>query len=226
MSTISQTTIDFLRDLVANNNREWFQANKPRYEQAHKNMIEFNDHVLDLLQDEDRIRPTTGKKSLARIYRDTRFSKDKTPYKNHFRAGFQRDTVWLRGGYSYRVGPGVTAIAGGFFGPNKDDLLRIRNGIAENAQPLRDIVADKTFQSYFGEIRGDAVKSAPKGFSKEDPNIDLIRFKQFVVVRELEDEIITKDTFAKEIVKTFVAMHPFFDYMGEILTRHLKGEEA
>ncbi|MEM7369605.1 MAG: DUF2461 domain-containing protein [Bacteroidota bacterium] len=220
---ISPSTFDFLNDLKANNTREWFQDHKARYEAAYANVIDFADGLLDKMNEHDHLVPMTAKKSLFRIYRDVRFSKDKSPYKNHWGGRMKRATEELRGGYYYHIEPGNSFVAGGFWAPDKEDLKRIRDEFAADADPIRAITADPDFVKMFGQLKGDAVKTAPKGFSKEHPNIDLIRMKQFIVTREFSDESVLQDSYVDEVVNTFLAMRPYFDYMSEVLTTNANG---
>lgn len=221
--SISPTTFQFLQDLKANNNREWFQENKARYDAAYANVIDFAEEVLDQMSEHDHLVPMTGKKSLFRIYRDVRFSKNKSPYKNHWGGRMKRATEELRGGYYYHIEPGGSFVAGGFWAPNKEDLKRIRDEFAADAEPIRAITADPVFVETFGQLKGDSVKTAPKGFSKEHPNIDLIRMKQFIVTREFSDEEVLQDNYAEKVVETFQAMRPYFDYMSDVLTTNANG---
>ncbi len=224
---IKPETVQFLLDLQANNNRDWFQAQKARYDASHQNMITFAEALFDRLSQSDQLVPMSGKKILFRIYRDVRFSKDKAPYKNHWSGSFKRATQWLRGGYYFHVEPGGGSfVGGGFWGPDKDDLKRIRDEFAVDADPIREIIASPTFQQYFGELRGDKLKTAPKGYDKEHPNIDLIRHKSFVVSRAFTDEQVLRPDFLEEIALTFEAMRPYFDYMSDVLTTNADGERA
>jgi uncharacterized protein (TIGR02453 family) len=218
MTSIQKETLDFLKELSKNNNREWFAKHKARYEAAHQNMIDFTESMLEKMSEHDNIVPNPAKKTLHRIYRDVRFSKDKSPYKRNFSGSMSRATPWLRGGYYFHIEPGNTFVAGGFWAPNADDLKRIREEIAHDAQPLRKIFANKPFAQAFGELKGDAVKTAPKGFSKDHPDIDLIRFKQFVVSKSFTDKEVLSEKFPGQMVQTFCLLRPYFDYMSEVLT--------
>ena len=222
-ATISKTTLQFLKDLAENNNRPWFTENKDRYVAAHENMIEFAEALIDDMSHYDNLVPMTGKKSLFRIYRDVRFSKDKSPYKSNFAGGLKRATKWLRGGYYYHIEPGGSFVGGGFWAPNPADLKRIRDEIAADDQPLRKIIADPTFVKTFGTLQGDAVKTAPKGFAKDHPAIDLLRHKQFLISRSFSDSEVTSPNFLKELSQSFQNMRPFFDYMSEVLTTDANG---
>src|SRR5690554_6763836 len=121
MSLIKPTTLEFLTDLKANNNREWFTDNKDRYTKAHENMLEFMTALIAEMNKIDNIEEKSVKRSLLRIYRDIRFSKNKTPYKTFFGGRMSRATSMLRGGYFIHIEPGNTYIAGGFFSPNAAD---------------------------------------------------------------------------------------------------------
>lgn len=222
-TTISKSTLQFLKDLAKNNNRPWFNDNKDRYLAAHENMIAFAEDVIDEMSHHDNLVPMTGKKSLFRIYRDVRFSKDKSPYKTNFAGGLKRATKWLRGGYYYHIEPGESFVGGGFWGPNSADLKRIRDEIAADDKPLRKIIADPTFKKTFGSLKGDAVKTAPKGFAKDHPAIDLLRHKQFLISRSFTEKEVTSPNFAKELCQAFQNMRPFFDYMSEVLTTDSNG---
>lgn len=216
--------LDFLKTLKENNNREWFNENKHLYIDAHEELITFADGLLAKMSTHDQIDTPTGKKSLFRIYRDVRFSKDKTPYQNHFSGGFRRSTAHLRGGYYFRIEPGgKSMIAGGFWAPNSEDIKHIRQQIQADDQPLRDILASKEFKNYFGKLDGEQVKSAPRGFPKDDPAIDLLRYKQLILTHSFSDKEVGAANFVEKVNDGFKKMRPFLDYMSEILTTDLNG---
>ncbi len=217
---IQPSSLQFLRDLSANNNREWFQANKARYDAALDNMKQFAKAVEDALGESDHLESA----SLFRIYRDVRFSKDKSPYKNNFGLGISRASKRLRGGYYLQVEPGNSFVGGGFWQPDTADLKRIRAEFALDDQPIREIIVEKTFQKYFGELQGDELKTAPQGYEKDHPAIDLLRKKSFVVKRSFTDDEVTDDQFLQEVIHSFRAMRPYFDYMSMVLTTNLNGE--
>ena len=225
MTAISNKTLSFLKDLKMHNDRDWFNDHKDRYTTAHENMIEFASALMREMDKHDELVPMTGKQSLFRIYRDVRFSKDKSPYKTAFAGRMKRASKMRRGGYYYHIEPGNTVIAGGFWGPDSKDIKRIREEIAVDSTPLRNIITDKNFKKYFGELSGMQLKSAPQGYSKSHPDIDLLRYKQFLLVRTIEDDnLVTSDFFLKEMTNTYLQMRPFFDYMSLILTTDANGE--
>jgi len=224
MSTISKSNYEFLKKLKQNNNRDWFNTHKDEYLKQHQNTIDFADAVLHEMNKIDNIETPTGKKSLYRIYRDVRFSKDKSPYKINWSGGLKRATSALRGGYYFHLQPGNTMVGGGFWGPNKDDLQRIREDIAYDANPLRKIINSKSFKETFGTLDGEQLKTCPKGFDKEHPDVDLLRYKQFIISKNFTDNEALSPDFYKKVSDTFKKMRPFFDYMSESVTTDANGE--
>ncbi|MEN2284199.1 DUF2461 domain-containing protein [Algoriphagus sp. SE2] len=212
---------EFLKKLKKNNNREWFHEHKSEYDLIKEENKQFFNQIYSELQKHDRL----TKVHISRINRDIRFSKDKTPYKSNFGAGYARLKPMLRGGYYIQLGPDTSFVGGGFWAPNKEDLLRIRQEFEMDSSGITSITSDKTFLNYFGELQGEeGVKNAPKGFDKDHPAIDLIKKKQFVVKRKFTDVEVFSDDFQKEVIRTFLAMRPFFDYMSEVLTTDTNGE--
>jgi len=183
----------------------------------------FADGLLALLNTEDMIETPSGKKSLHRIYRDTRFSKEKTPYKTNWGGIFKRATKLRRGSYYFHIEPGNSFIAGGFWGPNPEDLKRIREEIAFDGAPLRKILKAKSFVTTFGTLQGEKIKTTPKGFDAGNEAIDLLRYKQFLLIRQFSDKEVLDPSFLKETYTTFRNMRPFFDYMSEVLTTDING---
>jgi uncharacterized protein (TIGR02453 family) len=221
---IYKSCFSFLNNLKKNNNREWFNAHKITYEKELGLMESFADALLQELNRHDLIETQSGKKSLHRIYRDIRFSKNKAPYKTNWSGNFKRATKYRRGGYYYHIEPGNNSfIAGGFWGPNAQDMKRIRDEIAFDDQPLRKILSSRSFIATFGELKGEQLKTAPKGFDAHHDAIDLLRYKQFLLIRKFTDQEVISETFLQEASQTFKNMRPFFDYMSEVLTTDLNG---
>lgn len=189
---IQRPTFDFLKDLIENNNREWFQDNKPRYEAARENVVEFAAEVIKQLQ---KIDPGVdasldAKKCVMRIYRDIRFSKNKTPYKNNFGVSIPAKGTKAGGAeYYLHITPGDSFIAGGYWMPEATHLKAIRQEIDYNAHELKTIVDDAAFVKLFGNFREqDRLKSVPKDYSAGNENIDLLKLKSFVAFHKLKDE--------------------------------------
>ncbi len=218
---IRKETFAFLKDIAKNNNREWFAENKPRYQEEHEAVKAFYQDIENRLNAHDSIEKT----KLYRIYRDVRFSKDKTPYKSHFSGYFSRTGKALRGSYYLHIQPGASLLAIGFWGPNKEDLFRLRKEFEMDDAEIRDILAATDFQKHFGgALEGQELKTAPKGFDKTHPAIDLIRKKGFVAVKHFDDATVLSKTFAQEIDQSYQAARPFLDLMSDVLTTNLNGE--
>lgn len=211
--------MQFLRELTEHNDRDWFNEHKDRYKAAQENVKQFAAAVEAGLNETDQIEGV----KVFRIYRDVRFSKNKLPYKTNFGAGLTRATAARRGGYYLHLQPGESFVGGGFWNPERDDLKRIRQEFERDASQMRAILADKTFQKYFETVRGEELKTAPSGFDRNHPDIDLIRKKYYVVSRTFTDEEVVAGDFLQEVINTFRAMRPWFDYMSEVLTTDLDG---
>lgn len=220
---IQESSLRYLKQLKKNNNRSWFLANKDQFIQAQTNLELFAGVLLTALNSHDLIETPTGKKSLHRIYRDTRFSSDKTPYKSNWSGSFSRATKSRRGGYYFHIESGNSFIAGGFWGPNPQDIKRIRDEIAFDAAPLRKILTSRSFVSTFGKLQGEQLKTVPRGFDSNNEAIDLLRYKQFLLIRKFTDEEVLDASFVKQASQTFKNMRPFFDYMSEVLTTDING---
>ncbi len=211
----------FLSELVQNNNRQWFEAHKEQYQKAKSEADSFFHKVYDAVADVD----TVGAIKIYRIYRDLRFSKDKTPYKDHFGLYIGRKQPHNRGAYYLHLSPEQVFVAGGFYGPEKDDLYRIRKELELEGEAFLKILNSKPIQQYFGgELAGEELKSAPKGFAKDDPMVAYIRKKQFYLMRSFAVEDALSDRFFSEVVDSFKAMRPFFEFMTTALTTNLNGE--
>jgi len=220
---IPQSSFDFLNALKLNNNREWFNLHKAEFEKEQGHLQVFAEALLQKMNIHDVIETASGKKSLYRIYRDTRFSTDKTPYKIHWSGSFKRATKYRRGGYYFHIEPGNSFVGGGFWGPNPQDLKLIREDIAFDATPLRKILNDPTFTSVFETLEGEQLKTTPKGFDAGHEAIDLLRYKQFVLRKRFMDAEVLDPHFVDQVNSTFKNMRPFLDYMSEVLSTDVNG---
>lgn len=219
-SLITKETLQFLNQLKENNNREWFTEHKTTFKTHETQIKSFLNALLGAMRAHDELE----KLKVFRIYRDVRFSKDKTPYKYNFSGSVTRAGKERRGGYYVHIEPKGSFIAAGFWNPEKEDLLRIRKEWAIDATELREILADANFKAVWGHLVGDELKSAPAGFDKAHPNIDLIRRKQFIFVRNFTDGEVTSADFLKTVNQSFQAIRPYFNLMSAILTTNLNGE--
>lgn len=221
MKTISKQTLDFLKELEKNNNRDWFNDNKKEFKAIEAEIKAFYKELFNALSIHDDV---DGFK-MFRIYRDVRFSKNKQPYKTHFGGSFNRRKPELRGGYYLHIQPNNESfIATGFWEPNKDDLLRMRKEFEMDASEMRAILSNKSFANVWGELVGDELKSAPRDFDKNHPDIDLIRKKQFIFTKKYKDTEVLSASFLEDVNNSFQTVRPFFDYMSDVLTTNLNGE--
>ncbi|MFC7357235.1 DUF2461 domain-containing protein [Jejudonia soesokkakensis] len=217
---IPQSSFEFLKKLKQNNHRDWMQDHKKEYLANEKVLKKFYAEVENGLNKTDEI----AKQKIFRIHRDIRFSKDKTPYNSHRSVSWSRAGAQRRGGYYLRLEPGNSFLAGGFFGPEPSDLLRIRKEFEMDASEIREILKQKDFKKAFGGFNQEyTVKTAPKGFSKDDPNIDLIRLKSYFVQHPFTDEEVFAVDFKEKLIYHYELLHPFFTYMSVVLTTDLNG---
>ncbi|PKH51123.1 TIGR02453 family protein [Tenacibaculum sp. Bg11-29] len=218
---IEKSTFQFLKDLKGNNNRDWFAESKSLYDLSLLNAKEVFSNIHQNVELHDEIE----KQKIYRIYRDVRFSKDKTPYNPRFAVSYSRGGKHLRGGYFLQIKPGDTILGGGFWQPEKEDLLRIRKEFELDATEIREILAEEDFVKHFGgKLEGDELKTAPKGFDKEHKSIDLIKKKGFIAIRRFTDKEVMSKNFVNEIDASFKALRPYFNLMSDILTTNLNGE--
>lgn len=220
---IPKSSLDFLIALKNNNNKTWFEANKPKYLQELNHIETFAGAMLEELSKTDVLETASGKKSVYRIYRDIRFSKDKTPFKTFWGGSYTRATAARRGGYYFHLEQGNSFFAGGFWGPNAADLKRIRSEFDHDAETFRKILNSKSFTNTFGTLQGEQLKTAPKGFDVNHEAIDLLRYKQFLIIKRFTDEEVLSPFFLEQALDTCKNMKPFFDYMSEVLTTDING---
>lgn len=218
---MEKEVLDFLNQLRQNNNREWFAENKAMFETAKSKAHTVFQGIYEQLTTIDEIEPLKK----YRIYRDIRFSADKTPYKNHFSMFAGRLKPNYRGGYYLHIEPGNSFIGIGFFGPEKDDLLRIRKEI-ELDNELQQILESQEIKKAFGKLEGEELKTAPKGFDKNHERIHLIRKKQFLLTHQLSDKEVLSSNFNQKVVEIFHTARPFLDYMTDVLLTNLNGERV
>lgn len=213
--------LDFLKELKKNNNRDWFSDNKKKFVEAKDAFEPAVQKLIDGIGKFDKdLAEVTAKQCIYRIYRDIRFSKDKTPYKSNFGA------VMGEGGrksnkafYYIQVEPGDNSfIAGGLYMPDGEKLKKIRQEIDYNGDDLKKVLNKKSFKGYFPEIEGEKLKKAPKGYSPDDPNIELLKHKSYIVVHRFTDAQMLDDNFTKDCVKMFKEMKPFNDFLNTAIS--------
>lgn len=216
-----EKSLKFLKALNKNNNREWFEKNKPKFLEA---KAEFENFIVDLLEEmsvfDNSLAGLDAKKLIFRIYRDVRFSKDKKPYKTNFGAAFSASGKGLgRPGYYLHVEPGNKSfIAGGVYQPMPDVLQKVRQEIDYNGDKLRAIMNEKKFKKLFGDFWDeDKLKRTPKGYDEEHPHIAWIKLKSFIVTAEIKDEALSSKTLKKSLATSFKTLKPLNDFLSEAL---------
>ena len=214
-------TLAFLKALSRNNNREWFEKNRDAYEASNEEVKNLSQVLEGLIGEFDELDPQGT--HIYRIYRDVRFSKNKIPYKTTRSMSFKREGAHRRGGYYLQISPGETFLASGFWGPEPADLLHIRQQLAQDHETLEKIITEKAFVNYFGELRGDKLKTAPKGFPKDHEAVELLRYKQFIVTHPFSDEEVLSNEFPEKVAEGFRKVQPFLTHMTELLTTDLNG---
>jgi uncharacterized protein (TIGR02453 family) len=218
---IKKDSLNFLSDLRDNNNREWFNAQKGRYLAARENIADFTEDLLVEMNKHDLLEPASGKQSLFRIYRDVRFSKEKTPYNTHWSASFKRAGKKLRGGYYLRIESGNSRAVCGFWGPDADDMKRIRQDIDANYPEWYALLHE--LAAMFGDLWGERLATAPRGYAKDHPAIDLLRYKQFMLKRSFTDDEVLSPNFVSLVNDAYKKMRPFLNHMTEVLTTDANG---
>ncbi|MEZ5366441.1 MAG: DUF2461 domain-containing protein [Bryobacterales bacterium] len=212
--------LQFLRNLAKNNDREWFQEHKGDFEQYVK--APMTELVLELGEDFESFAPhylTDPKKAIYRIYRDTRFSNDKTPYKTHVAASFNHKSLvkHAAAGFYFHLSPKELLVGGGVYMPGSSELLAIRRQISADPKRYEKIVTAKPFQRYFGAVTGERLSRPPKGFLAGDPAIEMLKQKQFLASEMLDPELALSPKLLPELSRRFQALAPFIDYLNQPL---------
>lgn len=212
-------TLNFLRKLCVNNNKEWFDANRDVYKACKE---EFETYVEQLIAEismfDQSVAGLKAKDCTYRINRDIRFSPDKTPYKTHMGAFIAPGgKSSFSAGYYLHIEPDSSMIAGGIYLPPSDVLLKIRTGIYNQPQIFSSIVNNNDFKKFFSGIDGDTLKTAPKGFSKEFEYIDLLRFKSYTVSHMVPDEVIENNQIQSLTIEGFRLMKDFNSFLNSSL---------
>ncbi len=221
--------ITFFRGLARNNRREWFQPRKPVFDEKVKApMVEM---VAALNAEMMGFAPayvTDPAKAIYRIYRDTRFSSDKTPYKDHIAATFSRRGLARHGsaGFYFSVSHHEIEVAGGVYMPGPDELRAIRLHLAGHHDEFRRMVASKGLRTAMGELQGSQLVRPPKGVLADGPAADLLRYKQLLFYVVLDASIATTPNLLDEIVRRFRLMAPFVEFLNAPLVAELRGKRA
>lgn len=214
-----EPTLAFLGDLRENNNRTWFNDNRIRYEEASAAFQALVEYIISNLEKVVDLRGVSAKDCIFRINRDIRFSKDRSPYKSNMGAEIApggRKSGNL--GYYVHLAPhDESLVAGGLYMPTSEQLAKFRAAVAKDAASYKRITHASAFVRYFGEVEGDRLTTAPQGYSRDHPEIDLLRLKQVMLVHHFTDKQVRARGFPAETVQVLKAMKPFNDYLNRIL---------
>jgi uncharacterized protein (TIGR02453 family) len=214
---ISKETFLFLKQLALNNNKPWFEKNRPRYEKARAEYVLFITKLLDGVRKIETIPELEPVKYVQRIYRDIRFSKDKTPYKKFFSSLILRGPEDRKCPLYIQIMPGRSMVGGGVWDPNPESLKMIRQEIDYNGADLRKIITAKHFVKQFEKIEGQKLARPPRGYEADNPNIEFLQFKQFFVRRMFEDDLVISKHLVREILRSYKTALPFFRFFDEAM---------
>lgn len=220
---LSKDTLQFLEDLKANNNRDWFLANKKRYDEYKKDYHQLIGDLLEMMKPHDSsLEMLEVKNCTFRINRDIRFSKDKSPYKTHM-------GIWLpcgmrngeNAGYYLHIEKDASFVGGGMYCPMPEQLQKIRKEINFFYDDLEALVHEKSFQSTYGDLNRNentTLKNPPKGYDKEHPAIEYLKLKSFTATQKLDNSLLTQKDLVAEISKKMLALKPLNDFINRALT--------
>lgn len=222
---ISPDILDFLRELRKNNNREWFENNKENYLRAKMN---FDNIVVELIQLVKSIDPETGllepKDCTFRIYRDVRFSKDKSPYKTNFGAYINRGGKNSGfAGYYFHIEPGSVFLSGGIYMPEAPVLKAIRDAIFDAPEVFKAILENPSFKKYFKGLSGEKLKTVPRAYPRDHPDAELLKFKNYYVDRPLRESILYTPGIFTEIRNTFKELKKLNDFLNRAIEHVIIG---
>ena len=220
---LAKASLQFLDDLKAHNNRDWFLDNKKRYEIFKKDYQQLVADFLNLLKPLDpSLAMLEVKNCTFRINRDIRFSKDKSPYKSHLSIWFSAGVKGQkRSGYYLHLEKGASFIAGGIYAPEANDLKKIRKEVAFFHDDLEAILDEKQFKSIYGSFdrnESNALKNAPKDFEKDHPAIELLKLKSFTVSRQFDSTEVLENDFVAKTVSELIVLKPLNDFINRTLT--------
>ena len=214
---IKTTTFDFLRQIAINNDRNWFQAHKEEYNLARQDVLDFTTGILHKAVKIDPAISTdiTAQNCLMRIYRDVRFSKNKAPYKTNFGIGISANGKNFNGpGYYIHLQPEQSFIAGGSWMPATDQLKAMRQEIDYNGTEFHKILENKSFKTCFGDLSTeDKLKTTPKGYAIDHPDIEYLKLKSFVAIHQIRDKVLTGPDAIKEVAYIVEKLYPLMVFL-------------
>ncbi|WP_114748072.1 DUF2461 domain-containing protein [Pleomorphovibrio marinus] len=216
---MSRNTLQFLKELSANNHKPWMDANREWYDEVRQDFLSEVEGLLKMLSLVD---PSLGilkpKDCVFRQNRDIRFSKDKRPYKENMAAYFSPKGKKSAGpGFYLHIQPQGSFLAGGVWMPPSEELKKIRQEIDYAGKELHKILSEPTFSGYFGGLEGEQLKTSPRDYEPDHPYIDLLNFKSFIVSKKLEDKEVNSGAYIRMAEEAFVKMQPFLEFLSRAL---------
>ena len=221
MAGVKKETLQFLKDLKKNNDRDWFAKHKPRYEAAYLDWQRFTGELIAGISKFDKniaAAKFQPKDCVFRIYRDIRFSKDKTPYKTNFAAGFStKKGKWQAPGYYIHINPTEGFMGGGAYMLQSEQLQALREELSLNGPAFKKVINNKDFKKYF-TVEGDKLVNVPKGFAKDDPMAEYLKHKYLLAMHKVSEKEILSPKFSQHCVEAFKAMRPFTQFIERPIT--------
>ncbi len=211
--------LEFLKELAANNNREWFQDNKKWYNECREKVLFLTDVLINEIGKFDpEVRGLQPKDCMFRIFRDVRFSNDKSPYKTNFGSFICKGgRKSMNPGYYFHLEPDGCFIGGGIYMPPAEPLRTIRNFMADHAEEFLEFTEDPDFKKDFPEMYDDRLKTAPKGFPKDHEHIELLRYKSYIYSKTFSDKVVKSDKYVETVVDTFHQLYPVNSFLYRAL---------
>jgi uncharacterized protein (TIGR02453 family) len=218
-----QEVLNFLSELKENNNKEWFDLNRNRYETSRKKILYLTEMVIhEIAKFDHEIGVPDPKNCVFRIFRDVRFATDKTPYKtnmgSYIAPGGRKS---INAGYYIHIEPGGSFVGGGSYCPPAEALKAIRTEIFDNPEDFKQLVNNKSFLKIYPEMYDDKLKTAPKGFPKDFPEIDLLKYKSFAFTSNLDDSVVASEVYLDKIVASLKELYPVNRFLNLALEKWL-----
>ncbi|HAH24522.1 MAG TPA: TIGR02453 family protein [Prolixibacteraceae bacterium] len=218
-----QEVLNFLSELKENNNKEWFDQNRDWYQECRKKVLFLTELLIqEIGKFDDEIGTPDAKNCVFRIFRDVRFSNDKTPYKTNMGSYIaQGGRKSVRAGYYFHIEPGGSFVGGGAYSPQADALKAYRTEIYDHPQEFKQLISTKSFLKIYPEMYDDKLKTAPKGFPKDFPDIDLLKYKSFAFVSPIGDSVVKSEGYVEKIITAMKELYPVNRYLNSALDKWL-----
>lgn len=214
---INKETLDFFKEIESNNNKAWFEANKKRWEAVKENYASFMEALQARIQEIDSIVFKEPQKYVSRINRDFRFTKDKSPYRNNIWSLIERDENEKKSRFYIQIQPNDSFVAAGLWSPDNDTLKKVRQEIDYNSSEFHQIINKPSLKDYFGAVGGEALARPPKGYDAANPNIELLKLKQYIAKRNFSDEVVLSANFIDDVVLAYQEALPLLKFLDSAI---------